>query len=219
MRVSLLLTITGDGGKLPPLFIFKSKKGGTLENNLNKYKEVINLNAIIICNENAWCTFDVMKKWLFEIWLPYIKSFSSNGNGLIILDMCTSHIKEDFLKLLYDNNQNYYLIPGGLTRVLQPLDVSINKPVKQRLTQIYCDNCLKLGRNLEKIKREVIIGWILQIWKYEQNTINKEMIYMSFKYCGISNCLDGSENSLIKVYDKIKEEIVNIDEMDEDKDI
>ena len=42
------------------------------------------------------------------------------------------------------------------------------------------------------------------------------MIYMSFKYCGISNSLDGNENSLIKVYDKINEEI---DEMDEDKDI
>ena len=34
-----------------------------------------------------------------------------------------------------------------------------------------------------------------------------------------SNSLDGSENSLIKVYDKINEEIVDINEMDEDKDI
>ena len=62
MRVSLLLTITADEGKLPPLFILKSKKGGTIEKHLNKYKEVINRNAIILCNENAWCTFDVMKK-------------------------------------------------------------------------------------------------------------------------------------------------------------
>jgi len=61
VRVSLLLTITADGGKLPPLFIFKSKKGGTIEKHLNKYKEVINHNAIILCKENAWCTFDVMK--------------------------------------------------------------------------------------------------------------------------------------------------------------
>ena len=143
MSVSLLLTITADGGKLPPLFIFKSKKGGTIEKHLNKYKEVINHNAIILCNENAWCTFDVMKKWLFEIWLPYIKSISSNGNGLIILDMCTSHIKEDFNIFFYDNNQNYCLIPGGLTLVLQPLYLNINKPLKQRLTQIYCDNFLK----------------------------------------------------------------------------
>ena len=30
IRVSLLLTKTVEGGKLPPLFIFKSKKGGTI---------------------------------------------------------------------------------------------------------------------------------------------------------------------------------------------
>ena len=60
---------------------------------------MINHNAFILCNENAWCTFDVMKKWLFEIWFPYIKTISLNGNGLIILDICTSQIKEYFLKL------------------------------------------------------------------------------------------------------------------------
>ena len=40
-----MLTITANGSKLPPLFIFKSKKGGNLEKSLKKYKEVINGNA------------------------------------------------------------------------------------------------------------------------------------------------------------------------------
>jgi hypothetical protein len=34
------------------------------------------------------------------------------------------------------------------------------------------------------------------------------MIYYNFKYCGISNSLDGSEKELIKVCDKIKEEVI-----------
>lgn len=219
VRVSLLLTITANGGKLPPLFIFKSKKGGTIEKSLKKYKEVINGNAFIACNENAWCTYDIMNIWLNEIWLPYIKKASPNGNGLVILDKCTSHIKEEFLKLLYDSNQNYCIIPARLTRVLQPLDVSINQPLKARLTQIYCDNCIKYGRNLNKIKREKVIDWILQIWKYEDKIISKEMIYYSFKYCGLSNSLDGSEKELIKVYDKIKEEVIQKDETSSEEDI
>ena len=69
--------------------------------------------------------------------------------------MFRSHIKDDFLKLLLDNNQNYCLIPGGLTHVLQHLDVSINKLLKQRITQIYCDICIKLGRIIEKIKEKL----------------------------------------------------------------
>jgi hypothetical protein len=76
--------------------------------------------------------------------------------------------------------------------------LSINKPLKSRLTQIYCDNCIKYGRNLHKIKREKII------WKYEDEIISKEMIYYNFKYCGISNSLDGSEKELIKVYEYIR---------------
>lgn len=91
--------------------------------------------------------------------------------------------------------------------------------MKARLTQIYCDNCIKYGRNLNKIKREKVIDWILQIWKYEDKIISKEMIYYSFKYCGLSNSLDGSEKELIKVYDKIKEEVIQKDESSSEEDI
>ena len=91
--------------------------------------------------------------------------------------------------------------------------LSINKPLKSRLTQIYCDNCIKYGRNLHKIKREKII------WKYEDEIIRKEMIYYSLKYCGISNSLDGSEKELIKVYDKIKEEVIQNDELLSEEDV
>ena len=39
------------------------------------------------------------------------------------------------------------------------------------------------------------------------------MIYNSLKYYGISNSLDGCEKELIKVYDKIKEEVIQNDEL------
>ena len=45
------------------------------------------------------------------------------------------------------------------------------------------------------------------------------MIYYSFKYCGISNSLDGSEKELIKVYDKIKEEVIQNDELLSEEDV
>ena len=36
-RISLILVIAGNGGKLPPILIFKAKKGGNLEKTLNQY--------------------------------------------------------------------------------------------------------------------------------------------------------------------------------------
>lgn len=40
-RISVLLTITADGGKSPPYIIFKAKNNGKIENDLKK-----NTNAI-----------------------------------------------------------------------------------------------------------------------------------------------------------------------------
>lgn len=35
-RITVLLTITADGGKLPPLLIFKAKRNGIIKNELKK---------------------------------------------------------------------------------------------------------------------------------------------------------------------------------------
>ena len=36
------------------------------------------------------------------------------------------------------------MIPGGLTRYLQPLDISINKPFKEEMIRNYNEYCIKI---------------------------------------------------------------------------
>jgi len=38
---------------------------------------------------------------------------------------------------LKEDNTDLVIIPGGLTRLLQPLDVSVNKPMKDALRQCW----------------------------------------------------------------------------------
>lgn len=71
-RISVLLTITADGGKLPPYIIFKSKRDGKIENDLKKDLNVINKKCFIGCNENDWATEDIMIDWFNNIWKPYL---------------------------------------------------------------------------------------------------------------------------------------------------
>ena len=54
-----------------------------------------------------------------------------------------SHVKEEFLSILKKYEQKYVLIPGGLTWLLQPLDVSINTPIKKALVNKYMNIVLK----------------------------------------------------------------------------
>ena len=60
----------------------------------------------------------------------------------------------------------------------------------------------------------MIIDWITDIW-YNISVINKDLIYNSFRVCGLSNQLDGSKNYLFKGFNLLQPKIV----IDEDKDV
>ncbi len=97
-----------------------------------------------------------------------------------------------------------------MTRILQPLDVSLNKPFKDLLREMYVQACIKAQKNIEKIKREVIIEWIKEAW-CNKNSMNEEVIKKSFLVTGISNKEDGSEDDIFEDYQKLNEFIVEDD--------
>ena len=124
--------------------------------------------------------------------------------------MESSLFDKKFLELLNSRNQIFSLIPAGLTRIVQPLDVKINTPFKQKLKEIYEKACSNIGKYLDNIKRDVLLEWILNCW-YDDEIVKKQEISDAFKYCGISNNLDGSENDLIRNFDDIAEGVVKQD--------
>ena len=75
---------------------------------------------------------------------------------------------------------------------------------------MYVQACVKAKKNIEKIKREVIIEWICEAW-YNKNSINEEVIKKSFLVTGISNKEDGSEDDFFEGYQKLNEFIVEDD--------
>lgn len=97
-RISIILSITGDGFKLPPLVIIKGKLGKTIKKNLRKLNYVTNKEMYIYCQPQGWCTSEIFSFWLNDIFIPYEKSIGQKC--LLILDKASSHISYYALEIL-----------------------------------------------------------------------------------------------------------------------
>lgn len=80
------------------------------------------------------------------------------------------------------------IIPGGLTSQLQPLDVSVNKPFKDKVRVLWTewiagstDHALTRGGRLKKTSITLWCEWVLKAW----NEIDTAIIVKAFKKCGI----------------------------------
>ena len=218
VEVSVILSVSSDGNKLPPFVIFKrwGKKEIEEEKKLKELAVVKRGHIFLEFNERAYNNDEIMEKWFQKVYWPYLFKNSETGRGLILLDMESSHLTKKTLELLNSKNQCFCLIPAGLTRIVQPLDVKINHPFKNTLKEIHNKVCNELGKNCDNIKKEVLLDWIVNCW-YDDVIVKKQEIYDTFKYCGISNNIDGSENNLIRNFDEIAEGVVKQDFVNENE--
>jgi hypothetical protein len=81
--------------------------------------------------KKGWTDDSVALKWLQEIFIPETKP--PNGEcRLLILDGHGNHTTIDFMWECYINNIYLLFLPPHSSHVLQPLDLAVFSPVKQR---------------------------------------------------------------------------------------
>ena len=93
-------------------------------------------------------------------------------------------------------NTDIAVIPGGLTSLVQPLDVSINKPFKDMMRKewnewmIGGEKTYTKGGSMRSPTMPEVCQWVINSW----NKLKVETIVKALKKCGISNALDGTED-------------------------
>ena len=144
--------------------------------------------------QKSWADETSIKFWLQKLW-----GMNNRRRRLLVWDAFRGHITssvKEVVKSLY--NTDMCVIPGGCTSKLQPADVSWNRPFKAKLSELY-DEWLFSGviektpkGNRRPPPKALLLRWIKAAW----DGISPEVIRRSFKKCGITCELDGTEDHM-----------------------
>ncbi len=131
--LTAVLSCTATGAMLPPMVIFKGTTPRSITNVLGSQGTVVGYQ------KKFWMDEKLILIWISDIWVKYTKKRPS----LLFLDTFSAHLTDKVKDAFHKSNTTVLVIPGGCTSILQPLDVSINKPFKTSIRNSWVQYMLK----------------------------------------------------------------------------
>jgi hypothetical protein len=176
-RFTLVLTICSDGTCLPPMVIFKGRKDVPLT-----LKQKFDKKCLIGVNNTGWMTNQKMKYWITNILANFEKK--KDTKYFVVLDQFAAHISMETEAELTKHGFGLFVIPGGCTGLLQPLDTCINRPLKVHIGKFYNEWIKSKTTETQKPKYppsyELVITWLID----GLLSLSEDLILKSFKHCG-----------------------------------
>jgi hypothetical protein len=117
----VVVTVSAAGAMLVGYIIFKGLKKAP--------NCVYPPNVVATASKSGTMNTELMADYLDKIIKPVVST--QNGESLMLLDQFRAHSTAPVMEKFRSLNVKPLLIPGGFTHCLQPLDVSINKPLKE----------------------------------------------------------------------------------------
>ena len=177
---TVVLACSSSGLKLPPMVIFKRKtlpKGNFPD------------GVVVKANEKGWMDENLMRAWINEVFIKRPGGFFHTSSSMLICNSMRAHLTETVKSLVRRANTVLTVIPGGLTKILQPLDISVNRSFKAKLRKSWEEWMISGNHTFTKTGKQrrvdyvTIIEWILEAW----NTIPTSTIINGFIKAGIIN--------------------------------
>jgi len=194
MLSTALLGVFHTGYKLPIYWVTKSAQKIEVDDDLKSY--IIAKNG-----SSGWVDGVFFKDWLKRLLTNLI--LPEKTHLVLVLDQARIHCAQEVIELMNQKPQtSHFLVPSGCTFLLQPLDVGVNKPFKDRLRKRF-DYWFKNEGSKDENKTPAgyfkpppsskLVRWMVE----EFDAIPQEIIQKSFKSCGLGLNLDHSEDKLI----------------------
>ena len=161
-------------------------------------KEKFPPGVVVHHHPKGWMDVDCIKLWIQKVW-----RFRPGGmvakRSLLVWDSFRAHLVDPVKQVLHRNNTEFKVIPGGLTSVVQQLDVCLNKPFKDQLREKWTtwmvegEKALTPGGKVKAASLATVASWVLEAWR----DLPGDMVKRSFKKCSISNAIDGTDDDLL----------------------
>nr|XP_032822228.1 pogo transposable element with KRAB domain [Petromyzon marinus] len=188
LRFSVMLSCCADGRKLEPMCIFKRK---------TVPKDAPCGGVAVTVQQQGYCDEQVMKEWISRCLMR-----RPNGGGLLrrrsllVMDMFSAHVHESVREWLEEERVSVAIIPGGLGRVLQPVEIAVNGPFKESVRDKWAawmrreNPAVTASGKVKRAGVPEVCAFVKEAW----DEISSEVIVKGFLKAGISNALDGSQD-------------------------
>ncbi|RPB02545.1 DDE-domain-containing protein [Choiromyces venosus 120613-1] len=187
-QATLVLCIFADGiPRVPPMVIFHGT-GVRLQAERRRYDR----DVLVEFNPTAYMNDRLFTRYVSQYLIPVLEGRPT----LFALDLMGSHKTPAVLNLLHQNNITPSLIPGGCTGLVQPLDVSVNKPFKELMRDLTDERIFQLESVAEfekwmvgdrRVMTTECVGDAFRQFHQEKG----EVIRRSFRKVGLSLPIDG----------------------------
>lgn len=179
-----MAAVSASGQKLPPMIVFEGVHVQTTwRPNIPKHSTNF---PWLYANKSGWMTSETFYRW-FEEWESKTRSFDNDGAleaRLLIYDGHLSHLWYGTIELARTQNVTIIKIPPHTTDLLQPLDVSVFKALKNYWGTILFKRLKTTRSRLSKAEFSTHLC-DPEVW---DKAFSKENIIHGFISCGIHPC-------------------------------
>ena len=165
-RFTCTLAISANGDKLRPFLIFKGTKDGDIA--IREFPTNPNRVAVdLCCQKSAWQDEDNMLRWIDKALVPYLQEKAQGAPAFLMLDQFSVHWTAGVQQRLGDLGVGCEKIPAGCTGLVQPIDVGVGKPFKDRVRGAWWTSMKEALPNTHvsaKDQRSRAIQWVRDSW-------------------------------------------------------
>jgi DDE superfamily endonuclease len=147
MRITVTVGVTAAGSTLPLMIVYKGKPNGRIVHDFTDATKGYPAVCSYVCQDSAWMDERrVMLEWVDDVLKPYhVATAPPDVVPLLFLDSYKCHLMSSVVSKIQDLGIKVQHIPGGCTGLTQPVDMGINKPLKNRIRNKWEDYMLTEG--------------------------------------------------------------------------